>query len=269
MTRLFASFALFSAIALTGCGADATGSTASGDVDIQSAEDADVGAFLTNEGGLTVYVFSKDTKGDADHAPVSNCTGGCLANWPIVASADRISDDLDASLFGSFVRTDGATQATYKGWPLYTFAGDKAPGELNAHGNGDTWFAAGTPLPTLAEEPTITALNDSELGEYIADESGIALYVFTKDSKGVDGADPVSACEGGCLETWPVFHAGELRAPDGLDAALFGVYVRPDGTYQSTYKGWPLYYHNLDAAAGELHGHGIGDVWFAAGTPLP
>ena len=40
--------------------------------------------------------------------------------------------------FGTIKRSTGATQATFDGHPVYTFVGDKAPGQAN--GNGLTAF---------------------------------------------------------------------------------------------------------------------------------
>ena len=35
---------------------------------------------------------------------------------------------------------DGSEQATYNGWPLYYFAQDSAPGDVNGQGVGDVWY---------------------------------------------------------------------------------------------------------------------------------
>src|SRR2546421_6063836 len=85
---------------------------------------------LTNAKGFTLYAFAPDT------STKSNCNGACAQNWPPVngpATAARVK-----GTFGTIKRSTGATQATFDGHPVYTFVGDKAPGQAN--GNGLTAF---------------------------------------------------------------------------------------------------------------------------------
>jgi len=49
-------------------------------------------------------------------------------------------EGIDESLLGTVERDDGSTQTTYGGWPLYYFAADTAPGDLNGQGVGENWF---------------------------------------------------------------------------------------------------------------------------------
>lgn len=67
--------------------------------------------------GIVVYTYSKDTK---DH---SNCTEACALDWlPVISSeAPQISGLPNGSL-GTVKRTDGRTQVTYKGHPLYFYS---------------------------------------------------------------------------------------------------------------------------------------------------
>tara|TARA_R110000787_G_scaffold192886_11_gene304422 strand:+ start:316 stop:762 length:447 start_codon:yes stop_codon:yes gene_type:complete len=49
-----------------------------------------------------------------------------------------------------------------------------------------------------------------------------------------------------------------------LDVNDFNTITRVDGTKQTTYKNWPLYYFANDSNAGETNGDGVGGVWFIA-----
>src|SRR6202046_2441285 len=81
---------------------------------------------LTSATGFTLYSFAPDTP------TKSNCNGTCAQNWPPVkgpATAAGIT-----GTFGTITRSDGSTQATFDGHPLYTFAGDTAPGQNKGNG---------------------------------------------------------------------------------------------------------------------------------------
>jgi predicted lipoprotein with Yx(FWY)xxD motif len=46
---------------------------------------------------------------------------------------------------GTITRSDGSTQATWNGHPLYTFKGDTGPGQASGNGqklNGGVWHEA-------------------------------------------------------------------------------------------------------------------------------
>ena len=81
---------------------------------------------LTSASGFTLYSFAPDT------STTSNCNGTCAQNWPPVTGPATASGV--TGTFGTIKRSDGSTQATFDGHPLYTFAGDTAPGQ--AKGNG-------------------------------------------------------------------------------------------------------------------------------------
>src|SRR5579862_944123 len=72
---------------------------------------------LTNAGGLTLYWFAPD------HTDKSVCYGSCAAYWPPVAGHEQAGPGVTGTL-GTITRTDGSSQATYDGHPLYTYIGD-------------------------------------------------------------------------------------------------------------------------------------------------
>ena len=107
-------------------GSTGTGSPAAGTAG--SLKTATIGGVtvLTSAKGFTLYSFAPDTP------TRSNCNGTCAQNWPPAkgpATASGVT-----GTFGTIKRSDGSAQATFDGHPLYTFAGDTAPGQ--AKGNG-------------------------------------------------------------------------------------------------------------------------------------
>jgi len=85
---------------------------------------------------MTVYMF------EADKGSSSSCTGPCAKAWPPVTSSASASATGAAATadLGRITRTDGTTQVTYKGHPLYFFASDKDEGD--AYGQGVKAFGA-------------------------------------------------------------------------------------------------------------------------------
>jgi predicted lipoprotein with Yx(FWY)xxD motif len=82
---------------------------------------------LTNAKGFTLYSFAPDT------ATKSACNGACATAWPPQTAPATVT-----SPYATIKRSDGSTQLTFNGHPLYTFVGDTAPGKAN--GNGVTAF---------------------------------------------------------------------------------------------------------------------------------
>ncbi|MDQ6482103.1 hypothetical protein [Dyadobacter sp. LHD-138] len=116
-----------------------------------------------------------------------------------------------------------------------------------------------TPAVVVPPVPTFDISQKSTtLGNVLTDQKGKTLYFFTKDVNGT------SACAGGCLDTWPIFSVATPRLDTGLVATDFGSITRADGKSQVTYKGWPLYYYASDAAAGDVKGENVLNVWIVA-----
>lgn len=96
--------------------------------------DSDAGPILVNADGLSLYGFTNDVDG------VPSCYDACADAWPPVLVAS--TDGLDTDVFSTVERTDGTIQLVAGKWPLYLFAGDGAPGDINGQGSGDVWFLA-------------------------------------------------------------------------------------------------------------------------------
>ncbi|MFV0132433.1 SCO0930 family lipoprotein [Streptomyces sp. HMX87] len=106
---------------------------------LSTRNDPELGEIVVDKNGMTVYRFMKD---EAWPEPVSTCTGACLEKWPVVAPVEP--DDTEGVVkkdLMTFTRPDGTEQQTVDCWPIYTFAGDKEPGDTNGQGVGGTWYA--------------------------------------------------------------------------------------------------------------------------------
>ena len=91
-----------------------------------------IGEYLVDSSGKSLYLFDTDTP------TTSTCYNDCAQVWPplIVPSGQNAtaSGNAQSPLLGTLARTDGTTQVTYKGWPLYYYAPDQAPGETKGQG---------------------------------------------------------------------------------------------------------------------------------------
>ena len=91
---------------------------------------------VTNAQGFTLYWFAPDT------STTSKCTGSCATYWPPVKGPATAMSGVTGKL-GTITRSDGTTQATYDGHPLYTYAADTAPGQAKGNGlnvSGGLWY---------------------------------------------------------------------------------------------------------------------------------
>jgi predicted lipoprotein with Yx(FWY)xxD motif len=111
-------------------------------------------------------------------------------------------------------------------------------------------------VPVTGGTVVSLAQHDS-LGSFLADDKGMTLYLFTKDTPNT------SNCYDKCATSWPpLLTTGNPTAGKGLDASKLGTTTRKDGSVQVTYNGWPLYYYQKDKAPGDVAGQDVGGVWF-------
>ena len=228
------------------------------------AETPELGAYLTDAEGRTLYLFTPDTT-----AGESTCYDKCAEAWPPLAPAEGMR--LPAGVPGALEtieRSDGTQQVAYNGIPLYSYAADDEAGDVYGQGVGGVWFIVapgamhgefpaapgeGTPVPTASVRAGFT----SELGPFLADAEGRTVYLFTKDT--VAGE---SACYDDCAVAWPPVPANaDLVLPPGMSGTL-GSLARTDGISQLTYNDIPLYYFADDDEAGDTYGQDVGDVWY-------
>jgi predicted lipoprotein with Yx(FWY)xxD motif len=93
-----------------------------------------IGPVLADSKGLTLYWYAKDTR------MTSACTGGCATAWPPLTGKPMAAMGVKLTgKLGTVTRAAGVLQATYKGHPLYTYAGDMALGQTKGNGVGGVW----------------------------------------------------------------------------------------------------------------------------------
>jgi predicted lipoprotein with Yx(FWY)xxD motif len=121
---------------------------------------------VVDSSGMTLYWFAIDTP------TKSNCSGQCATFWPPVKGPLTAGSGVTGTL-GTITRSDGTTQATYDGHPLYTFVGDKSPGQNTGNGknlSGGLWWemtvSGSTPPANAGAVSSATAKASSGGGGY-------------------------------------------------------------------------------------------------------
>ncbi len=156
----FAALALLGACTSTGTAVRSPFSTAApalqrGPVEeIKVTTIAGLGPVLVDGQGIAVYMFTTDQRGSP-----SRCYDVCAVQWPplvLPRSTSRpiAGPGIRADLLGTAPRTDGTTQITYHGWPLYLWPPDRVPGTATGQAltnAGGRWYvldADGNPVTT-------------------------------------------------------------------------------------------------------------------------
>ena len=127
--------AVLAMLSLAGMGASPLQAQDAGAV-IETRQAAGYGRYLTDAEGRSLYTFTNDQRGAGQAEAESTCYEACASAWPpmIVDQAPSAKERADASLVSTIERKGGERQATYDGWPLYYFAGDKGRGQATGQG---------------------------------------------------------------------------------------------------------------------------------------
>jgi predicted lipoprotein with Yx(FWY)xxD motif len=146
-----AAVAAVSLLTLSACGSGSSSSTAgqagtsakgatTGGLHVASTS---LGKVVVDGQGRTVYMLSADSK---NHA---TCDASCQHYWPPTASGK--ASGVTAAVASTSLPGGGST-GTVGGWPVYTYSGDQAAGDVTGEGInefGGTWYAvspSGTPV---------------------------------------------------------------------------------------------------------------------------
>lgn len=229
---------------------------------------ATLGKFLADDQGRALYMFAGDADGN-------NSCASCGAVWPPF-TADVKTLKLDAGLtaadFASITNAAGATQITYKGWPLYTYS----PASSDVYGNGTNTREApglttgdGIDGLRFIAKPDYTIMLASKqltgqdginykgdytpgtaLTTYFTDGSGKTIYTFATDRF---ETNTFTAPDFSNDHLFPIYQEDEIIVPSVIDKTLFGK-ILFSGKKQFTYKGWPLYFFGGDTQRGSNKG---------------
>ncbi len=208
----------------------------------QLKTDSHFGSYLADVNGNPLYFFSLDANG------TSACTGTCLTSWPVsYVAGPTLDNGLTASDFSFITRSDGTKQTTYKGWPLYTYAGD-SPGNIGGDGLENIWFVAKPDYTVMFVKNQLIG-NDgimydstykagAEETYYLTDDHGVTLYSFSNDKS---GTNTYTLSDFSNDSFWPIVQISTIQSVPSIfnkaDFSSITIYGKP----QMTYKGWPVY----------------------------
>ena len=154
------------------------------------------------------------------------------------------------------------------GYALYATRGTTTQTTTTTHSTSSTTSSPSTTSTTStstspSSQPYSVMIGSSpSLGNYLENGTGFTLYMFGKDIPG----NGTSSCTGACAAVWKPFYDSSLYLPSSLSSSNFTTITRSDGSKQTSYNGWPLYYFSSDSSAGSMIGEGAyqyGGLWYA------
>jgi len=161
---------------------------------VSSRTNAALGKILVGAGGRTLY---------SERKALTECTGSCAVQWPplvIGARAKPIAGPgVKASLLGTVKRPDGRLQVSYRGQPLFLFAGDAKAGDVNGQAVGATWHAL-----TPSGAAVTKLVSSSSTGSTPGDSAGSGSSMGTGSSTGVNTGMWCAANPNSCVNGVPV-----------------------------------------------------------------
>lgn len=131
-----------------------TTTTAAEAMDGVHVAETSLGPILVDPDGFTLYIFTADSDGE------SACYDACAELWPPVPADTPIGPDLDEAIFGTIERTDGTSQLTVNGMPLYLYTPDTSPGDTTGQGFNDVWFVVDAEGNTI--EAAVSGVSDED-----------------------------------------------------------------------------------------------------------
>jgi predicted lipoprotein with Yx(FWY)xxD motif len=79
----------------------------------------------------------------------------CIATWPALISRQPATagQGVDKALLSQTTRAEGTVQVTYGGWPLYYYAPDVDPGDIDGQNVDEVWFVLGADGKLIKTNP--------------------------------------------------------------------------------------------------------------------
>jgi predicted lipoprotein with Yx(FWY)xxD motif len=230
----------------------------------------------------TLYVLS------TEHAGALHCTSKCLLIWKPLVVANSVKSVKEGGGVGGKIgfvkRTSSQKQVTFNGYPIYTYAGDKAATAIKGEAisaDGGRWYLVHASAKTNAATPFIPELqtgaatggfkNTLEVGS-----SSYSLYLLSNEQGGS------IHCTGQCLTAWPPLLVPTATTAVGLGAGVngtIGFIARSATQKQVTFNSYPVYTFFEDTGPGQSNGQGLasdGGTWYlinpaattASATPI-
>ena len=106
---------------------------------LSTRNDPKLGEIVVDKNGMTVYRFAKDSAWPMKSTASASAWRSGRSSRRSTPTTPRASTQE-----GLAIRLRPARrpkQQTIDCWPIYTFAGDKKPGDTNGQGVGGTWYA--------------------------------------------------------------------------------------------------------------------------------
>ena len=160
-----------------------------------------------------------------------------------------------AGPLGTISRPGGGKQVTINGYPIYTFSGDKSPGQDAGNGIEGAWHIV--KIRAGAARASALTVTHTGAGKVLASSRGLTLYYYAEDKPG----SGKSVCTGSCAAAWPPL-ARAVRAPAGVRLpGPLGMITRPGDVRQVTINGYPVYTFSGDKSPGQATGNGVEGAW--------
>jgi predicted lipoprotein with Yx(FWY)xxD motif len=267
-----------------GAGQATVGRAAAGAAVVVTTTTSRFGRVLVTGSRMSLYLFTGDGFPPIACTALNKAPDGtkCTDAWPPLLATGRLvaRGGVRQAGLGTVTRNH-VKQVTYFGHPLYRFVGDGAAGQMNGQNfpafDGQWYLSLTSGHPAIGMASVIT--ERSRLGTVLAGRTALGrrtLYTLSFDTPNR------TTCTGACAAIWPpLLTSGRARAGSGVSQPAIGTLRRPNGTFQVTYHGRPVYMFAFDlgngAAPGLTNGEYLIDpqasgVWYTVtprGTPDP